>query len=198
VHRVGFVTAWIGIACALLFTAAGFADVNLRKAKWRDVVVPGAFCGLDQRPIQLHGGSAFARRWGYGPPFIVEVDSGWDPVVYGFLGTNRSDPAAALVVDCNNGGGTAGGVMAYAQVIFGGAGKALRVIGVVTPRVQRSGQLPTTLTVEIRPGEVIAHEFWYGGTDGTCCPSGRAVTVWKYVDGRLRAGKPKITKTPKT
>jgi len=69
---------------------------------------------------------------------------------------------AALVVGCNNGGGTADGYLAYAQVVYMSVGSSLKVIGVVTPRVQRSGQLPTLLTVKIERGKIIAHEAWYG------------------------------------
>ena len=145
--------------CALMFAAAGYADVNLHNVRWGEVAIPGSVCAADTRTIRLHDGTAFTRTR-RGPPWIVEVDSRWNPVVYGHLGRKGRDPAAALVVNCNNGGGTAAGVLAYAQVIFSGADTSLRVVGVVTPRVQRAGQLPTLVTVTIRPGEVIAHESW--------------------------------------
>jgi len=127
----------------------------------------------------------------------VEVDTGWNPVVYGDLsGDGRAD--AGLVFNCNNGGGTADGVLLEGWVIFtGGAGK-LSVVGVVTPRVQPTGELPTLVEIAIQPGKIIAHEFFYGPSDGTCCASGRATTVWGYARGRLRPGTTTITRRPVT
>jgi hypothetical protein len=116
--------------------------------------------------------------------------------VYGNLDGVGQDEAA-LVVDCNNGGGMAAGVLAYAQVIYTTAGKSLRVIAVMTPQQPRNAnRLPTLLTVKIRRGKVIAREAWYGPNDGTCCPSGRTTTVWTYNHGALQAGKPKVTQKP--
>jgi hypothetical protein len=126
----------------------------------------------------------------------VTVDAGWNPVVYGNLDGVGQDEAA-LVVGCNNGGGTADGFLAYAQVIFTTAGKTLRVIGVVTPKQGRkANRLPTLVTVKIRRGKVMAREAWYGPNDGTCCPSGRTRTVWTYAHGALQAGRPKVTQRP--
>jgi hypothetical protein len=89
------------------------------------------------------------------------------------------------------------GFLAYAQVIFTTAGKAVRVIGVVTPKqARKANRLPTLVTVKIRRGKVIAREAWYGRNDGTCCPSGRTTTVWTYVHGALRASRPKVTQRP--
>jgi hypothetical protein len=182
------------VAGALVFAVSGYSDVNLRAVRWGEVSIPGSFCATVPNVVRLHHGSAFTKTQREGPPLIVEVDSGPWPVVYGYLGRNRRDPAAALTVNCNNGGGTADGVLAYADVIFGGAGKSLRVIGAITPKVQKADELPTLLKLQIRAGEVIVHESWYGGSDGTCCPTGRATTVWKYEHGHLRAGKSVITR----
>jgi hypothetical protein len=126
----------------------------------------------------------------------VTVNAGWNPVVYGDLDGDGRDEAA-LVVDCSNGGGTADGVLAYAQVIFTAAGKSLRVVDVLTPQQpSRSNRLPTLLTVEIVRGKVVAREAWYGAHDGTCCPSGRTTTIWTYRDGALRAGTPTVERPP--
>jgi hypothetical protein len=183
------------LACALL--AAGFATstIDIHKVDWANVSVPASLCGA-RHPIRLHKGRAVvdSRRWPSVPR--VTVNSGWNPVVYGNLDGVGQDEAA-LVVGCNNGGGTAGGYLAYAQVIFTTAGKSLRVIGVVTPKQPRKpNRLPTLVTVKIRRGKIIAREAWYGPHDGTCCPTGRTTTVWTYAHGALRAGAPRITQRP--
>jgi hypothetical protein len=185
------------LAGALLVTgfAVGVSTIDIHKVDWANVSVPGSVCGATH-PIQLHKGRAVvhSRRWPSVPR--VTVDAGWNPVVYGNLDGVGQDEAA-LVVGCNNGGGTADGYLAYAQVIFTTAGKSLGVIGVVTPQQPRkANRLPTLVTVKIRRGKVIAREAWYGPHDGTCCPSGRTTTVWTYAHGALRAGKPKITHAP--
>jgi hypothetical protein len=185
------------LAGALLVTGFGFgvSTIDIHKVDWANVSVPGSVCGATHS-IQLHKGRAVvhSRRWPSVPR--VTVDAGWNPVVYGNLDGVGQDEAA-LVVGCNNGGGTADGYLAYAQVIFTTAGKSLEVIGVVTPKQPRkANRLPTLVTVKIRRGKVIAREAWYGPNDGTCCPSGRTTTVWTYAHGALRAGKPKITHAP--
>jgi hypothetical protein len=176
-------------------TGFGTSRLDLHNVDWAEVTVPGSVCGATHS-IRLHKSQAVvdSPRWPAWPH--VTVDAGWNPVVYGNLDGVGQDEAA-LVVDCNNGGGTADGVLTYAQVIFTNAGNSLRVIGVLTPQQPRKANtLPTLLTVKIRRGKVIAREAWYGPNDGTCCPSGRATTVWTYAREALRAGAPTVTKTP--
>jgi len=183
------------LACALFVTGFGASTLDVHKVDWSSVSLPGSVCGATHS-IRLHKGRAVvdSRRWPSVPR--VTVDAGWNPVVYGNLDGVGQDEAA-LVVGCNNGGGTADGFLAYAQVIFTTAGKKLKVIGVVTPKqARKANRLPTLVTVEIRRGEVVAREAWYGPNDGTCCPSGRTTTVWTYANGALRAGKPKVTRRP--
>jgi hypothetical protein len=170
--------------------------LNLRRVDWGDATLPASVCGMINGPIHLHDHKAYgpSRRWP--GQWLVEIDAGWDPVVYGSLGPDGEHEAAALGVSCDNGGGTADGVFAYARVVFTSIGGSLHVLGVVTPLKHARGQLPTTLTVTIRPGEIVAHESFYGGIDGTCCPSGRATTVWAYAHGKLVPEKPVVTKVP--
>ena len=159
--------------------------INLHNVDWADETLPGAVCGAKQ-PIRLHHHTAVVNSTGWAKYRRVTVDSGWNPVVYGDLDGDGQDEAA-LVVDCNNGGGTADGVMAYAQVIFTAGEKSPRVLGVVTPQSSITYGAPL-VQVKIEPGKIVAHEFWYGPKDGTCCASGRVTTVWKYVNGK--AGTP--------
>jgi hypothetical protein len=171
-----------------------------------------AVCG-GAKPIRLHRPSwAFGRTeriegtasvspiprrwahdWFYGR-HSVEVDTGWLPLVYGDLANNGHDDVG-LNFDCNNGGGTADGILTFGWVIFSGADGKLSVIGVVTARAQPNTATPLTITIE--RGRIIAHETVYGPSDPTCCASGRATTVWTYTHGRLRPGTPVITKQPK-
>ena len=105
---------------------------------------------------------------------------------------------AGLAVNCNNGGGTADGVLLYTWVIFSGRRGRLSVVGTVTPQVQPSGELPTEIEIAIKPGKITASEFFYGPADETCCSSGRATTIWTYAHRTLLPGTPTITKRPKT
>ena len=184
------------LAGALSFTACGSASLNLRRVDWGDVTLPASVCGMSNGPIRLRNYAAYGPSHRWPGQWLVAVDAGWSRVVYGNLGPHGTHQAAALVVDCTNGGGTADSVLAYAQVVFTSVGNSLSVVGVVTPRKRSHDQMPTLLTVTIRPDEVVAHEAFYGGIDGTCCPSGRATTIWRYTHGRLVAGRPTVTKAP--
>ncbi len=178
--------------------------IDLHKVKWANAMLPGSVCGVPY-PIRLHNHVAVAvsHRWGKRwrsaswPDWPrVTVDAGWDHVVYGDLDGDRHDEAA-LVVGCSNGGGTADGFLAYSQVIFTAARKSSRVIAVVTPQQRTSPRvLPTLLQVSIRRNRVITHEFWYGVNDGTCCPSGRSTTTWRYANGTLRPAGTLVLKRP--
>jgi hypothetical protein len=208
-------SGWLGVlvAAILLSTvAAGFgaernrpaaiaSALNLHEVDWSDVTLPGAACGASH-PIRVRDGHAsispvpqrFSKDSFYGKR-AVNVDSDWDPVVFGDL-TRGGGSDAGIVVSCNNGGGTADGALLYSWVVFSGAHGRLSPIGVVTPRVQSPRELPTLLEITIEPGAVVAHESFYGATDPTCCASGRATTVWTYANGALRPGTPTITSTP--
>src|SRR5689334_15664095 len=118
---------WVKVAATLAVSAAlaGCDDhlakprvSALHKIDWANVTLPGAVCAVGH-PIHLHDHTAFLkerpRRWAR----AVRVDAGWARLAYGRLGRGGQD-AAGLAVDCNNGGGTADGVLHYAWVIFTG------------------------------------------------------------------------------
>ena len=186
------------------------AALDLHTVNWATVTLPASACGAS-RPIRLHHpSSALNRTEGAAffkpiPPRFahddfygkrgVTVESGWDPVVFGDLGGNGTDDAG-LVYNCNNGGGTADGVLLDGWVIFTARGGKPSVVGVVTPRVQPPNVLPTLVEITIKPGRITAHEFFYGANDATCCASGRATTIWTYASGTLRPGVPVITRRP--
>jgi hypothetical protein len=208
---------WVSlvVAAALLSTAAaGFGGepgrpalaasaIDLHKVGWGSVTLPGSVCGAS-KPIRLHHGGAFItpipRR--FSQDFFpgrrgVTVDSSPDEVLFGDLEGGGRD-YAGLAVNCNNGGGTADGVLLYAWIIFSGRGAKLSVVGTVTPQVQPSGELPTEIEIAIKPGKITATEFFYGPADETCCSSGRATTIWTYAHRTLLPGMPTITRRPNT
>jgi hypothetical protein len=183
--------------------AARASAFDIHKVDWANVTLPGSVCGASQ-PIRLHHGSAFItpipRRWSrdsFPGKRGVTVDAGPSAVVFGELaGSGPAD--AGLAVNCNNGGGTADGVLLYAWVVFSGSSGRLAVVGTVTPRVQPPEVPPTLLAITIAPGKLTAHEVFYGPADPTCCASGRATTTWTYAHGALRAGVPTITRHPRS
>lgn len=194
--------ALLALACALTATACRASTLDLHTVDWAEASVPGSVCGASH-PIQLHRDRAIVasarwRRWRSRPwpaPWPrVTVAAGWKPVVYGDLNRDGHDEAA-LGVDCNNGGGTAGGVLAYSEVIFTATGNSPHVIGVVTPQQPDTYGVPL-VQVRIRPGRIVAHEAWYGPSDGTCCPSGRATTIWTSTSGTLRPRATVIHRKP--
>jgi hypothetical protein len=174
-----------GVVVALGFglSACSSPQADLHSVRWKDVAVPGSTCGSFQPRVQLHRGQGFAisHRW---PPYsIVEFVGAWDRVVYGDLDGDGNDEAAVGVY-CSNGGGTADAVLAYALVIYTANAGTPRVLGVIRPRAQ--SQLPALIRVtRIGRGTIRVSEAFYGSNDGTCCPSGRAVTTWALRNGDL-------------
>jgi hypothetical protein len=174
---------------------AGGDIIDVHKVDWNSVTLPGIVCGAS-RPIRLHphrssfGSSGEAvidsARWsglGYSQ---VHVDTAGPPRAYGDLNGDGRDEAA-LDVNCNNGGGTAGGVLGRAVVIFAATVGAPRVIGVVTPQKQPPGT-STLLSVTIRPRMIVANESWHEKSvfPRPCCVFGWATTTWSYAHGALR------------
>jgi len=67
------------------------------------------------------------------------------------------------------------------------------VIGTVTPLENPPNQHVTLLTmVQLARLRVIAHGPGIGPSDPTCCPSGKAVTVWTLQNGYLSPTAPHI------
>jgi hypothetical protein len=176
--------------------AERIASPDLHAVRWSAVALPGAVCGATHTIRVRHRLAlvrSFARPWWP----RVEVYAG--DVFYGDLDGDGQDEAAVDVY-CANGGGTAAGILSSASVIFTAVGRSLQVVGIVTPRQPLDldvGQAPSVGRVEIRRGEVIAHEHWFGPHDGDCCASGRANTIWRYAQGRLRPSRTIVVRKPR-
>jgi hypothetical protein len=180
------------VGTAVTTATGSSAVIDLHHVNWKAAMLPGRVCGVSHR-IQLHDGKAFvrSRRW----PNLrrIEVAAGWNPVIYGDLDGDGLDEAA-LGVSCSNGGGTADSALAYAQVVYRAGTSSALAIAVLRPHWQPKHALPTLLTVVLRRGRVIGREAFYGRRDGTCCPSGRATTVWMYRHGTLRLASSLVTR----
>ena len=190
----------VALAVAAVLTGTSLAatqraqNVDLHKVNWSDVTLPGSVCGASN-PIRLRDRRATVRstRWPRWPN--VHVYSGWTRVIYGDLDADGTDEAA-LAVSCDNGGGTAAGVLAYSEVIFTAGAHAARA------RRRDTTDTQPRRTGEPDPGDDPTRQSGRARIlvpdphDGTCCPSGRSTTVWTYTHGELVAGKTTVTRKP--
>ncbi len=169
--------------------SVGAAPADLHDVDWARVPVPGDFCGVPGL-VTFKGGEATATSRTWGPVHLFRRDEG---MVYGDIeGDQRSE--AAVSVGCDNGGGTAAGQLAFAFVVFEGVQGRLIAIGTVTPQKNPPDQHTTLLwKLQMTRGRLIAHENWYRPMDPTCCPTGKAETIWTVKDGHLTPGAPHIT-----
>lgn len=189
----------MALAATAPAASLGGRALDLHHVRWGEVAIPGSVCGA-ATAIRLNHKKAVVQSRRFPGYRHIHVDTAWNGVVYGDLDGNGADEAA-FQVDCNNGGGTADGVLAYAAVVFTGAHGRLRVVGVITPRQRylRGTRYPPIVgIVKLRPGRVVSPEAWYGPHDtAVCCPSGRARTIWSYSGGRLRATRTIIERKPR-
>jgi hypothetical protein len=199
-HVLGYRRPRVGAQTAYV---QRIASPDLHALDWRKVTLPGGACG-SSRPIHPH-------RYQYGPEALIHPDVDmlwWNPVVvdswskplFGDLDGDGRDEAA-LGVDCANGGGTAGGQLAFSNVIFKAVGHSLRVVGILTPRQPfdpETSHVPLSHVAAIDRGKVVVSEAWYGPEDGDCCASGRARTIWTYTAGKLRPTRRTILQHPWT
>lgn len=169
---------------------------GLRAIDWNNAVIPASVCGATQ-PIHLRNGEAVvdSARW----PDFPRVHVTLGRAQYGDLGGDAHQ-VAAVDVWCDNGGGTADGQLAETWVIFTGDASGPRVIGALTPQQPPNPDTPHVPyfgeALQMLPGRIVTDELWYGPADGTCCPSGRATTVWTYSDDSLRATATSIDTQP--
>jgi hypothetical protein len=176
------------VACG---TANGPTGLDLRRIDWRNVSVPGTTC-LTSGEIQLRNGSALIPDDNRGHP--TQPGAGGQrydsleeilPVTFGDVEGGQVDAAVPLY--CNNNGGTADGALLYSLAVYSGRKGTVHFLGLITPRHQPADVLPTLLSdVRMSSGMITVSELWYGPRDGTCCPSGKSTTIWKYSAGHLQ------------
>ncbi|RZT79171.1 hypothetical protein EV382_2368 [Micromonospora violae] len=168
--------------------ALGPAPADLRTVDWARVPLPGDFCGVPQL-LRLgdSGIEAESRTMG-----VVSIGRSGE-VEYGDIDGDKR-PEAVVGLGCTNGGGTASGQLGFAMVVVGAVRGQLTTLGTITPQYTPDSQshIPLLGEVEFKKGEVAVHESWYRPSDSTCCPSGKAVTVWSYDAGRLTPGAPRV------
>jgi hypothetical protein len=164
----------------------------LQSVAWDSVTVPPAVCpGLSQPvkltstpestgPIGLATVPAPAGHQFGTPDVLIETSQEY----YGDL--EPGAPVAALSVWCSNTGGTADGQIQNSLVLYRWVAGQLAVLSTLTPPRLGSGGSHVayfdglTGGVTISSGAITAKELFYGPQDGTCCPSGRATTVWTF------------------
>jgi hypothetical protein len=165
--------------------------LDLHTVDWNNVAVPGRSC-LQAGDVRLHSGKALIPDNTNGHPIVPDSNGvRYDQlavtghVIYGdFEGVGLDNAAVSL--NCNNNGGTAGGALLYSVAIYSGRTGKPTYLGLITPQHQPKDVLPTLLSVSvIAPGTITVQEYWYGPNDGTCCPSGRATTKWTLSAGEV-------------
>ena len=184
-------------AVAALATTSGFAltaqaasarTADAHSVNWGDVTIPGQLCKVNGQ-IQLHNGSAFVRRSGFGMALdVVEF-----AVTHGNLGHGLQ--VAALQIWCNNTGGTADGQLAEGIMVFDSPGGRAHLLGTLTPQHKTSAMVHIPYIVVNRidtTGHIAVTEYFYNPSNGTCCPSGRATTLWKWTGRKFIPGRTKI------
>lgn len=168
--------------------------------------VPGAVCGSPSLLVLRHGVAlAPTTRW---PEDELHGGGGGEVQVFGY-GPVRGNlagglPVQVVNVSCTNGGGTADGELSDSLVVFDVAKRPPAVVGILDPGVASGrGLLPPTFDdqpggVSVQPGRLVAQQVFYGPQDATCCPSGKATTVWRVVRGHLVKGATTLQQPPAT
>jgi hypothetical protein len=182
-------------AAAALTATGGYAQVasaqtlSAHSVNWGDVTIPGQLCKVNGQ-IHLHNGTATVRHSGFGMALDVLATT----VTHGSLAHGL--PVTALQVWCDNTGGTADGQLAEGIMVFDSPGGHAHLLGTLTPQHKTSAMLHIPFIAVNRietTGHVAVTEFFYHLANATCCPSGRATTLWKWTGRTFIPGRTKIT-----
>jgi hypothetical protein len=184
------------VAAAALTATSGFAlthqeasaqAVDVRGVNWGDIAIPGQMCEVSGN-IQLHDGTARLSHSGLGPLFVQLI-----AVTHGFLAHGFG--VAAVNVMCSNQSGMADGQLADGIFVFAGAGQP-RFLGLLTPQYREPPGLHVPLMAVEHidtQGHIATAEYFYTPTSFDCCPTGRAITIWKWTGRTFIPGRTKIT-----
>ena len=189
VSSLAAVTALAATALTTTGSAAQAAPARTSGVNWSDVTIPGQLCKVSG-PIELHNGKAFVRHSGFGMALDVLMTN----VTRGSLGHGLQ--VAALQVWCYNTGGTADGQLAEGILVFDSPGGHPHLLGTLTPQLKGNPMLhiPFIVVNHIEStGHVAITEFFYDSANPTCCPSGRASTLWKWTGRSFIPGRTHIT-----
>ena len=189
VSSLAAVTALAATALTTTGSAAQAAPARTSGVNWSDVTIPGQLCKVSG-PIELHNGKAFVRHSGFGMALDVFMTN----VTRGSLGHGLQ--VAALQVWCDNTGGTADGQLAEGILVFDSPGGHPHLLGTLTPQLKGNPMLhiPFIVVNHIEStGHVAITEFFYNSANPTCCPSGRATTLWKWTGRSFIPGRTHIT-----
>jgi hypothetical protein len=189
VSSLAAVTALTATALTTTGSAAQAAPARTSSVNWSDVTIPGQLCKVSS-PIKLHNGKAFVRHSGFGMALDVLMTT----VTRGSLGHGLQ--VAALQVWCDNTGGTADGQLAEGILVFDSPGGHPHLLGTLTPQLKGNPMLhiPFVVVNHIEStGHVAITEFFYNSANPTCCPSGRATTLWKWTGRSFIPGRTHIT-----
>ena len=189
VSSLAAVTALAATALTTTGSAAQAAPARTSGVNWSDVTIPGQLCKVSG-PIKLHNGKAFVRHSGFGMALDVLMTN----VTRGSLGHGLQ--VAALQVWCDNTGGTADGQLAEGILVFDSPGGHPHLLGTLTPQLKGNPMLhiPFIVVNHIEStGHVAITEFFYDSANPTCCPSGRASTLWKWTGRSFIPGRTHIT-----
>lgn len=176
----------------------------IRTVDWNSTGVPASICG-GAGFVTLHGGDGLVSSalwpdaWQGGDPAVLpnQVAISVSPVVeYGDVdGDGYED--AAVSIWCTNGGGTAAGQLTNGLALFSDATGDLELLGTISTSRPTTSHVPYFSSTHIARGSVTVTERWYGPVDGTCCPTGRARTVWTYNGQGFVMGETDIIAKPK-
>ena len=169
--------------------AASARTLTTHSVNWGNVTIPGHLCKVSGQ-IHLHNGSAFVRHSGFGMALDVQTTA----VTHGSLGHGLK--VVALQVFCSNTGGTADGQLSEGIFVFDSPGDDPHLLGTLTPQLKGNPMLhiPFIAVNHIETtGHVAVTEFFYTPANATCCPSGRATTLWKWTGRTFIPGRTHIT-----
>ena len=185
-------------AAAALTATSGFAlgaqeasaqTLSTHSVNWGDVTIPGTLCKVNGQ-IHLHKGSASVRHSGFGIPLDVYTTV----VAHGHLAPSL--PVTTLQIFCANTGGTADGQLTEGIFVFDSPGGHPHLLGTLTPQLKGNPMLhiPFIVVSHIESsGHVAVTELFYNSVDPTCCPAGRATTLWRWTGRTFVPGRTKIT-----
>ena len=191
--NIRLIVSSLATAAALTATggyaqAASAQTLSAHSVNWGDVTIPGHLCKVNGQ-IHLHNGNATVRHSGFGFPLDVLTTT----VTHGHLAHGL--PVTALQIWCIA-GGTADGELAEGIMVFESPGGKAHLLGTLTPQHKTSAMvhIPSIVVNRIETtGHVAVAEFFYTPGNMTCCPSGRATTLWKWTGRTFIPGRTKIT-----